>query len=194
MCDAPDIFNQEEIHAKRPHQCCECGGRIGIGEKYERTKGLWDGLWDTFATCLACCNVRAIIESEKNTFDCLAVGGMRDFWEIILECPRDVLSHALLEEVQKHKDSRFWDETPDSMADYVRFRRTHGYTGHETLKGLMKWHDTLCSPKKFKNWQRENIESLKSAQQSFNYYLKNKDSADVWQRDYCRKKLEHPAC
>lgn len=193
MCDAPDVFNQEEIHAKRPHWCCECGGRIGIGEKYERIKGLWDGRWDTYATCLACCNVRAIINDEMDTFDCLAVGGMRDFWEIILAVPRDILSHALLQEVQKHKDSRFWkDESPPSMAEYWRFRRTHGYTGHGTLKGLMKWHDTLCSPKKFKKWQEENIKNAISSQQSFNYYLANKDSPLEWQREHCRQKLEHP--
>ncbi len=194
MCDAPDIFHQEEIVARRPHWCCECNGRIGIGQKYERIKGLWDGRWDTYSTCLACTNVRAVIQSQMDTFDCLGVGAMRDFWDIILEVPREMLSHTMLQEVQDHTDSRFWDNLNDTHDNYIKFRRTHGYSSYNLIKPLMDWYAIICSPKKFKKWQEENIKDLRKIQQSFNYYLEHKDSPLEWQREHCRKKLEHPQC
>ena len=37
-------FSRSSTHkAKKPHKCFLCGGKIAIGEKYERYTGKYDG-------------------------------------------------------------------------------------------------------------------------------------------------------
>lgn len=44
--------------ARKEHRCCECGGTIQPGAVYEYVRGLWDGYWSTFKTCLPCARIR----------------------------------------------------------------------------------------------------------------------------------------
>lgn len=44
--------------ARKQHICFECGRTIQKGEKYELARGLWDGNFLTFKTCLDCLSVR----------------------------------------------------------------------------------------------------------------------------------------
>lgn len=57
-CPAPEAFTSRRVHAGRAHRCCECDHPIAKGESHEIDKGLWDGRWDTFRTCLLCVEIR----------------------------------------------------------------------------------------------------------------------------------------
>ena len=44
--------------ARKPHNCCECGDTIAVGDTYEQTKGRGEGGWEAYKTCARCVNVR----------------------------------------------------------------------------------------------------------------------------------------
>ena len=48
----------KEVTARRPHVCGECHEPIKPGMRYEYTKGLIDGKWETHKTCLPCVAMR----------------------------------------------------------------------------------------------------------------------------------------
>ncbi len=83
--DAPLVYTQTTPKARKPHQCCECFGIIGIGQKYERTDGLWSDGPDCFKVCMACVYVR-----QKLQCKCVAFGSLHeqatdedlDFWAL----------------------------------------------------------------------------------------------------------------
>lgn len=53
---------QEKVKkARRDHVCIECGNKISRGEEYEFVKGKWGSEWETYATCLDCCQIRNYI-------------------------------------------------------------------------------------------------------------------------------------
>ena len=54
----PEISRITFPIAKKKHTCCECSGDILPGKKYENVRGLWDGEFETFKTCLACSSIR----------------------------------------------------------------------------------------------------------------------------------------
>lgn len=54
----PKVHEQSHPIARKEHQCCECGETIAKGVKHELVKGLWDGGWDTYRTCLMCEEIR----------------------------------------------------------------------------------------------------------------------------------------
>ena len=56
--DRPSCFTKHEPKARKTHICCECGEEISVGDRYEKTSGVWDGRPDTFKTCLPCADVR----------------------------------------------------------------------------------------------------------------------------------------
>lgn len=56
--DGPSVFNERRFIARKNHACCECGGVIRPGERYERTDGCWDGRWETYKTCGICLRIR----------------------------------------------------------------------------------------------------------------------------------------
>ena len=51
-------FRSRRIVARKAHHCCECGGTINPGEKYQRAAGKWDGRVESFKTCLVCARIR----------------------------------------------------------------------------------------------------------------------------------------
>jgi hypothetical protein len=52
------VFNESTPIARREHKCCECDEIIPKGARYELARGLWDGRWSTFKTCLSCVEIR----------------------------------------------------------------------------------------------------------------------------------------
>lgn len=56
--DGPKVYHEAQPIARKEHRCCECGGIIKVGERYERVEGLWDDVWATFKTCLPCVRIR----------------------------------------------------------------------------------------------------------------------------------------
>jgi hypothetical protein len=57
--DAPaSVHVTTVVKAAKDHRCTECREMIPKGSKYENAKGLWDGHWSTFKTCLSCVEIR----------------------------------------------------------------------------------------------------------------------------------------
>lgn len=51
------VYNVTEPRARKDHKCCECGGQIQPGEKYEYVWGVGtDGAF-TAKTCLTCARI-----------------------------------------------------------------------------------------------------------------------------------------
>lgn len=72
MCDTidPSVFRESFPEARHQHTCCECRGMIRVGETYQRVVGLWEGDWDTFATCLECVKWRRAVTEDRNPYPC----------------------------------------------------------------------------------------------------------------------------
>lgn len=52
------IESVSKPRAAKQHRCCECGDRIERGQKHELVKGMWDGSWNCYRTCLLCVEIR----------------------------------------------------------------------------------------------------------------------------------------
>lgn len=62
--DLPSVCNVETRKAAKDHACSECGEAIPRGARYEHVRGLWDGSWSTFRTCLSCVEIRGHFACE----------------------------------------------------------------------------------------------------------------------------------
>jgi hypothetical protein len=56
--DGPDVYSEEYPIARKTYICCECGEEILPGQKYEKFRGLWEGRWGTYKTCMPCVAIR----------------------------------------------------------------------------------------------------------------------------------------
>lgn len=56
--DAADFHTSTIRKAAKDHRCYECREAIPKGSKYEYASGCWDGIVDTFKTCLSCVEIR----------------------------------------------------------------------------------------------------------------------------------------
>jgi len=56
--ETPQFMVDSHPAARKEHRCCECGKTINPGDRYERVTGMWDGIFQTFATCEFCAKVR----------------------------------------------------------------------------------------------------------------------------------------
>lgn len=54
MIDAPTVYTEKEVVARKRHDCYECTRTIVPGEPYAAISGLWDGRWDRFKLCRRC--------------------------------------------------------------------------------------------------------------------------------------------
>ena len=67
--EQPAIYHQTYPIARKSHICCECGGEIKSGEKYENFWGVWDGEQKTFKTCTECNAIRLeILDKEAGYY------------------------------------------------------------------------------------------------------------------------------
>lgn len=65
--------------ARKEHKCCECRETIKPGQQYQNIKGLWEGRFEIFKTCMPCYRIRKhycphgyIFETlQENISDCL---------------------------------------------------------------------------------------------------------------------------
>lgn len=55
--DRPSAYKQLLRKARVAHDCCECGGKIAVGETYRFISGIWDGEPAEYKTCEACVSV-----------------------------------------------------------------------------------------------------------------------------------------
>ena len=66
MCDCldnpPEFYNCRDVKGRKAHECCECLGVIAKGDQHEYVKGVWDGEFQDYRTCAACCAMRSEIK------------------------------------------------------------------------------------------------------------------------------------
>lgn len=68
MCgdaDSPIACTITSPKARKPHQCFECHGIIGIGQRYEYTKGLWPDGPAQFKVCATCTEIRGMLHCSN---------------------------------------------------------------------------------------------------------------------------------
>lgn len=83
MCiygETPSIFWLTWHVAIKEHECCECLSTISTGERYELSKGVWDGVFSAYKTCSICSQVRNRALSDYEFDDGIAFGCL---WETI---------------------------------------------------------------------------------------------------------------
>jgi len=56
--ESPDIYQDKIVKARKVHRCCECDKDINPGQIYQVVRGLWDGRWSGYKTCMFCATVR----------------------------------------------------------------------------------------------------------------------------------------
>ncbi len=49
-----DFYSVKNPKARKEHNCCECGRKINIGEKYYYHSGSWGGDFQTYKNCSHC--------------------------------------------------------------------------------------------------------------------------------------------
>jgi hypothetical protein len=81
--DAPEMYCEKIVKARKPHDCCECEIKIESGSEYQRTTGRWDGRFDVFCTCLDCVNIRDAFRCGGNFF-------FGQLWDSLHEFRNDV--------------------------------------------------------------------------------------------------------
>lgn len=100
MCmdyDGPEFSHDTTPCAKKEYKCCECYRMISIGEKYGKTRGVWDGQFITFKTCEHCLVARNWIQDECGGY----VYGM------------------LLEDLREHRDNSYDDTADPKLRRYI---------------------------------------------------------------------------
>lgn len=68
-----DVYREKVQTARKSYKCCECGEEIKPGQKYNYVFGVWEGMPDTYRTCLPCNNIR-----ERYCFHGFYFGNLRD--------------------------------------------------------------------------------------------------------------------
>ena len=63
-CEPPACYRYVLRTARRPHVCCECGGRIEAGEQYHYHSGVWDGEASDHKVCLDCEALRKVCDED----------------------------------------------------------------------------------------------------------------------------------
>lgn len=56
--DAPKMYSEKVVKARKSHRCCECGRLINVGNHYQKACGKWGGDFGEFHTCMDCLNIR----------------------------------------------------------------------------------------------------------------------------------------
>lgn len=57
--EMPSVCHESIRRARRGWRCCECGEQIAAGARYQEHRGVWDGGWRAYRTCMACASMRA---------------------------------------------------------------------------------------------------------------------------------------
>ena len=75
-CEMPQAYSMATPKARKQHKCCECGGVIAVGEKYNRHSGVWENTPASYKVCVDCDNLRADMNEgaeydERTGFGCI---------------------------------------------------------------------------------------------------------------------------
>jgi len=82
MCEnQATIENVKVVRGKRDYRCVECCGAIPKGVEHEAYGGLWDGIFETYRTCLKCRDLREALRPLAQKAwgeDCFTFGHVRE--------------------------------------------------------------------------------------------------------------------
>lgn len=67
--DPPTVYVSRDVRARKEYTCDECHEPILPKQEYEHTRGMWDGVWETYRTCIPCTLIR------RDFFSCGFVHG-----------------------------------------------------------------------------------------------------------------------
>ena len=126
-CDGPmpAIYEAKIVKAGKNWRCCECLDDIPHGDRHEHAKGLWEGRWSQFRTCLACVEARHLAYES-----CIAHGQLMDHLDA-----RDGPEQAAWFE---RRDATYWrlraDRLRTSNPEPVREDTTNSTTEEDPTK------------------------------------------------------------
>jgi hypothetical protein len=69
-----DFYQAQTPKARKNHHCCECAGKIKIGEVYFQHCGVWEGDFFTYKNCVDCYHLRAELNEDLDTEDQIGFG------------------------------------------------------------------------------------------------------------------------
>jgi hypothetical protein len=75
----PAFYSWSEPLARKEHRCCECGGRIVVGERYFKGVGKWEGDINVHCQHLLCMEACMFIR-DKIQGDCISFGSLMDYY------------------------------------------------------------------------------------------------------------------
>ena len=105
MCEAPTLYEERVIVARKSHRCCECRCEIHKGERYQSSSGLWEGQFSRFSTCLPCASVRDELAKgiPRLHWDELpAFGELREYLSEDLPATADLIAQIDARSAQQH--------------------------------------------------------------------------------------------
>lgn len=56
--ESAECHSTSVVRAAKDHWCCECCEAIVKGTRHEVVRGMWDGSWSRYRTCLSCVEIR----------------------------------------------------------------------------------------------------------------------------------------
>lgn len=62
--DWPSCYKEIIRTARKEHKCYECYRKILPGEQYEYVSGIWDGVPESYKTCIDCKRLRDVFFSD----------------------------------------------------------------------------------------------------------------------------------
>jgi len=63
-----EMYHEQIVKARKPHQCYECNCEIKQGEKYERVTGKWEGEFNVYEFCLICSEISNCLSCDGRCF------------------------------------------------------------------------------------------------------------------------------
>lgn len=66
--DAPKVYEQKFVKARKEHKCSECREPIMPGEQYMLHEGLWEDHWSRYRTCPGCLEIIDDARKEDSEF------------------------------------------------------------------------------------------------------------------------------
>jgi len=119
--ETAEFYTDKRPVARKVHKCCECGGTIKPGEKYEYVTAKWGGAISTYKTCLDCLSIRKVFFCNGWLFE----GNLEHLWEHI-QCMGGAISEDCIVGLTPGARSRvcgmieeYWDEYHDDNEDEI---------------------------------------------------------------------------
>lgn len=89
----PDFYYSKIVKARKEHVCYECCKTIQKSEKYEHVRGMWDGSFSTYKTCIDCLSLRKEFFSSGFIFGQI----WDDFDSFLEDCSGEISEACIIE-------------------------------------------------------------------------------------------------